>query len=593
MMSPNIVLTRIGRITLAVVATAAVSWSSVAPAGQGEMRGVWMHPKEIKSRAETDQSVARIEAANLNSVFILVWYHGGQASFKSELCPMADDVQPGHDPLGYLIQECHRRKIEVHAWFVNGNYGAPRPKYVLDRHPDWAVDGDQEGLWYDLGKPEVRKFQSDLMIEALQKYDLDGLHFDYIRYDGPAICYCKHCQEEFAARSGHAPILPQDRKTFPVITSLAGNPVAGPTTAKVLAQFSDQTPAIATNELGSGKVLLLNWHATRNMSPAVVETLGRMLQQWKAPQDKAFIMDTAPNRARYGREALGAAASLLQKVGYRAKITPEDRLATLPPGSLLILPSVYLIPDDFATSLERFVNNGGLLIVLDGPVFAIRNASIQRVLGMSRTGKYINRFEVIQPVGKSDLLATRETVIDLDKERLRQQKWAEYRKAGVTELVRDVYRRAKQLKPKAQVTAAVFTPLASAESVFQDWPGWLREGIIDYVIPMAYTLKNDDLAKQMKEWQTVDPKLQRIIPGLSLYKRTETKAISREPELVLSQHQLSLDHGAPGNVYFCLSHLDQPISTSLVTKYYGAKMPAYHPPCAATTQSTPQTSTGK
>ena len=51
---------------------------------------------------------------------------------------------------------------------------------------------------------------------------------------------------------------------------------------------------------------------------------------------------------------------------------------------------------------------------------------------------------------------------------LRRSKWPEYRKAGVTELVRDVYQRAKRAKPDAQVTAAVFSSLASAENLFQD-----------------------------------------------------------------------------------------------------------------------------
>lgn len=557
-----------------------------AAAAQPEIRGVWMHATQIKTRAECDRCVAQIDAAHLNSVFLLVWYWGGQAYFHSRLCPTAEGLEPGYDPLAYLGAECHRRGIEVHAWFVNGNYGARRPRHVLDQHPDWAVhSGDGSEPWYDLGQPEVRKFQSDLMIDALQNYDLDGLHFDYIRYNGPAVCYCKHCQQEFAARYGFAPLAADARTTFPIVLTTGANPVGGPTTAQVLAQFSDGTPAIATNTLGAGKVLLLNWRAAGSMVPAVTETVRRALVQWKTPRDQVFVADTAPNRERYGRGQTTNAAETLQSLGYRARIVPEERLATLPRGSLLVLAGVYLIPDGVAQSLEQFVRQGGLLLVLDGPVFAIRNPAVQRVLGMSRSASYFHRLEAIQPVGHSDLIPARDANIDLQQERLRMVKWAEYRKSGVSELVRDVYRRAKRTKPTAQVTAAVFTPLASADGVYQDWPGWLREGIIDYVIPMAYTLKNDDLARQIQDWKTVDPRLERVVPGLSVYRKTEHGAASRDPALVLAQHQLCLDHGARGNVYFSLGNFDPPIGDALASKYYSAKAPAYRPPPRAHKES--------
>jgi len=135
------------------------------PAAEPQMRGIRMHATQAKTRAEADACVARIDRANLNAVFVLVWYWGGQAYFRSDLCPMAEGVQEGFDPLGRLIEQCHQRGIEVHAWFVNGAYGSSKVRHVLDEHPDWAVDAGAAGeLWYDFGKPEVRRFQSDLMI---------------------------------------------------------------------------------------------------------------------------------------------------------------------------------------------------------------------------------------------------------------------------------------------------------------------------------------------------------------------------------------------------------------------------------------------
>ncbi len=458
------------RIVLSVLAWAFAAAACCPATADGEpvkpqLRGIWMHANCVRTAAEADRLIGQMQRAHFNAAYLLVWYWGGQAAFDSQtpLCPMLEGVQPGYDPLAYMAAQCRRRGIELHAWFVNGAYGSPTVRYVLDRHPDWAVQNDDhEHLWYDLGKPEVRKFQSDLMIGALTKYDLDGIHFDYIRYNGPAVCHCKHCREEFAARYGCRPIEAPQGKAFPVAARFAGNPVAKPTSAQVLAQFSDGTPAIATNTLGQGKVLLLNWHALEPLLPATAETVRRTLRQWNAAEDKVFVFDTAPNRERYGRKRTENTVESLRKLGYQAAITPEDRLDKLPPAALAVVPEVYLMPEKFADALEKFVRGGGRLLVVDGPVLSVRHAALRRVLGMSSAAKYLNRLEVIQSVGKSELVPAGGPAIDLKQEKLRQDQWAEYRKWGVSELVRDVYRRAKRAKPDAQVTAAVFTPLASA-----------------------------------------------------------------------------------------------------------------------------------
>lgn len=568
----------------------AIGIGAVAPASEPQLRGIWMHANFIRTPAEADQCIEKIERANFNAVFLLVWYWGGQASFQTPLCPMLEGVQPGYDPLEYMIRECHRRKIEVHAWFVNGAYGHPEPLHLLDKHPTWLVDtGGQPGpLWYDLGKPAVRKFQRELMIDALTRYDLDGLHFDFIRYNGPAICYCKSCQGEFAERYGCGRIEPERRTAFPLGGMMAGNPVGKPTTAKVLAQFSDGTPAVATNELGQGKVLLFNWHALRGTTPAVAETLKRALREWNAASNRLFVMDTAANRERYGDKGANETAEALAKLGYKPEIIAEDRLPKLSPDSLLVLGDVYLIPEETAESLEQFVRGGGRLVVVDGPILAIRNVSIQRVLGMGQGAKYFNRLEVIRPVGTSDLLPCDDAKIDLDQLARQRAKWAEYRKAGVSELVRDVYRRAKGVKPTVQVTAAVFAGLDSAERVFQDWPGWIRQGIVDYVVPMAYTTNNEVLAKQLREWKTVDPRLERILPGLCLYSRAKSGdgLMPRDADMIFTQYRMCMNEGARGTNFYSLDGtaaqpgllLTEPLIEALRGGPFASPAPAYRPP---------------
>ena len=470
-----------------------------------EMRGVWMHATQIKTRSDTRRWVERIASANLNAVFILVWYWGGRAYFKSDLAPMAEGIEKGHDPLRAMVELCHKRGIQVHAWFVNGAYGASKPEAILDAHPDWAVDTGGGGpLWYDLGKPEVRRFERRLMIECLTKYDIDGLHFDYIRY-GPRDCYCSYCQKTFAARYGFPPLKKEELKRFPVACHVSSNPVVEPTTAEVVVRFSNGTPAVAVNELGRGKVLLLNWHAEDLTPPAVVALVKRALEKWKASRERVYVLNTKENRAVYGNTSSSKAVRSLLRLGLRASPAGESVLEKLKPGDLLVLPGLYLISKSTALEIEKFVRSGGILLVIDGPVRSMNHGSLRRVLGMQKSGRYFSADVVLTASGKSGLVPSSDRKLDLDSVRRRREKWAEFRAWGVTELVKDVMRHAKAIKPKALVSAAVFTPLASARRVFQDWPRWVRERLVDFVVPMAYTMDDRALKLQIAEWKTVDP----------------------------------------------------------------------------------------
>jgi len=551
-----------------------------APGAQTpEVRGIWMHATAIKTPAEADAAVARIAQAHFNAVFLLVWYWGGQTFFYSALCPMHDGVRPGYDPLRYMIEQCHKRDIQVHAWFVNGSAGtAGERKIVLERHPDWAVnDGTGSTNWYDFAKPQVRRFQSDLMIECLRKYDVDGIHFDYIRY-GPHQCYCDYCQREFVQRYGGETLTPEQHKSFPTGAGISANTVIEPRTATVLATFSDGTPAITLNVLDKGMTLLLNWHAENDMPPAVAESVKLTLGIWTlgggAP---LYITTTEENRGEYGTESLEAARAVLTRFGYPPRLIPIEQVKTLPGGCTLVLPAVYIIPFKTSQYLEQFVRRGGRILFIDGPTKSMSLGPIRHITGLSQAGPYIHRDEVIDSTGRSPLVPRGKHQLDILRWKYRMQRWSEFRKSGVTELVRDVYRRAKKLKPEAQVTAAVAPSLESAGSMYQDWPRWVRDKTIDYVIPMAYTDKTVELQQQFSTWKTVDRQLDRIIPGLSIYQEATGKVISRRPDVVRDQHRLCRRQGAHGNMYFSFQYLDDSLLTLFRTELYPTEAPAYAP----------------
>ncbi|MCI4062889.1 family 10 glycosylhydrolase [Micromonospora sp. R77] len=123
---------------------------------------------------------------------------------------------PGWDPLAFLVAESHKRNLEFHAWFnpyrvsmpAPGGAGADLAKLAPDhparQHPDWVFAYPPAGvagsrLYYNPGIPEVREFVQTAMMDAVNRYDVDGVHFDDYFYPYPSGAYQVPDDATFAA----------------------------------------------------------------------------------------------------------------------------------------------------------------------------------------------------------------------------------------------------------------------------------------------------------------------------------------------------------------------------------------------------------
>ncbi|MEU8272171.1 family 10 glycosylhydrolase [Sphaerisporangium sp. NPDC049002] len=99
-------------------------------------------------------------------------------------------VNPGYDPLAFMVKEAHARDIELHAWFNpyrvanNADPGLLTPDHPARRNPGWrfAYGGK---LYYNPGIPSVRAFIEDAIMDAVTRYDIDGVHLDDYFYPYP------------------------------------------------------------------------------------------------------------------------------------------------------------------------------------------------------------------------------------------------------------------------------------------------------------------------------------------------------------------------------------------------------------------------
>jgi uncharacterized lipoprotein YddW (UPF0748 family) len=76
-------------------------------------------------------------------------------------------------------------------------------------------------------------------------------------------------------------------------------------------------------------------------------------------------------------------------------------------------------------------------------------------------------------------------------------RWDEWRRERVTEVVLRVASAARGAKPGIETSAAVWAFAdRSYLSLYQDWRGWLEDGLLDFAVPMAYT-RDDRLLRQV------------------------------------------------------------------------------------------------
>nr|CEL21756.1 COG1649 predicted glycoside hydrolase [Kibdelosporangium sp. MJ126-NF4] len=138
-----------------------------------------------------DEAVAR----SLNTVVLQV-RPAADAFWPSPFEPWSEWItgvqgqDPGYDPLSFAVAEAHKRGLELHAWFnpyrvaMHADPSRLRPDHPARVHPDWIVPYGGK-LYYNPGIPEVRRFVEDAIMDAVHRYDIDGVHFDDYFYPYP------------------------------------------------------------------------------------------------------------------------------------------------------------------------------------------------------------------------------------------------------------------------------------------------------------------------------------------------------------------------------------------------------------------------
>lgn len=150
-------------------------------------------PESIrKQQAELIEILDKLKAANFNTVLFQTRTRG-DVLYRSKIEPFNSILtgkvggDPGYDPLTFAVEECHKRGMECHAWMVAIPLGNRKhvaslgSNSVNKRKPDICAPYKRE-YFLNPGHPQTKEYLMSLVREVVERYDVDGVHFDYLRY---------------------------------------------------------------------------------------------------------------------------------------------------------------------------------------------------------------------------------------------------------------------------------------------------------------------------------------------------------------------------------------------------------------------------
>lgn len=160
-----------------------------------EIRGVWMTTNDeniLRDRTKLQEAVTYLARLNFNTIYPVVWNSGyvlypSAVAQRAEIQPFIRTGSQGQDILEDLTTQAHRQGLLVLPWFEFGFMTPPTSELALN-HPEWLTqrrDGSQtwvgaagEVVWMNPFRPEVQQFITDLVVETVSKYNVDGVQFD-------------------------------------------------------------------------------------------------------------------------------------------------------------------------------------------------------------------------------------------------------------------------------------------------------------------------------------------------------------------------------------------------------------------------------
>ncbi len=183
-----------------------------------QVKGLWVVRGTLTTPQRVDRMIRFAVSGGYTDLFVQVRGRG-DAFYNSIIVPKSNLIRPASfDPLAAVIEKAQGVGIRVHAWFnAYFLWSAPRmpsnPRHLVNAHPEW-VDSNAggkndltrlkevsrngfEGAYLAPTNPDVNPYLLSVVNELVSNYPLDGLQFDYIRFQDADYGYNRGGRKHF------------------------------------------------------------------------------------------------------------------------------------------------------------------------------------------------------------------------------------------------------------------------------------------------------------------------------------------------------------------------------------------------------------
>ena len=135
----------------------------------------------------------------------MLW--AGAAHFPSKYVSQIEKSKPFGDQMAQCVQAARAENLEIHVWKVCWNLSMASNEFKESMRKQDRLQRNNRNValpWLCPSDPANIALELNTILEVLSRYDIDGIHLDYIRYPDDDSCYCAGCRLRYEKSSGQA-----------------------------------------------------------------------------------------------------------------------------------------------------------------------------------------------------------------------------------------------------------------------------------------------------------------------------------------------------------------------------------------------------
>jgi uncharacterized lipoprotein YddW (UPF0748 family) len=174
----------------------------------GEFRGVWDHDGMgfyPGDRRSWEKTCLELSSSGMSAILPnLAW--GGKAHYPSKHIPASRTCREFGDQLDQCIRAAKKAGLEVHVWKICWNIENAPPEFRQKMRQEGRLQRSLGGTtkeWLDPAVPANVELELAVIRERAARYDIDGIHLDYIRYPSKDYCYSPSTKKAFEKNIGY------------------------------------------------------------------------------------------------------------------------------------------------------------------------------------------------------------------------------------------------------------------------------------------------------------------------------------------------------------------------------------------------------